>query len=42
MIQIDGSRGQVFIKLKQIAALQVILQATNGIQEYKHANEELS
>jgi len=41
MIQIEGPQRQVFIKLKQSAELQAILQATNGIQEYKHSNGEL-
>jgi hypothetical protein len=42
VIQIDGPRRQVFIKLKQSDELQAILQATNGIQVYKHSNGELS
>jgi hypothetical protein len=42
MTQIDDPRRQVFTKLKQSAALQAILQATNGIKEYKHANRELT
>ena len=42
MIQIDGPRRQVFIKLKQTDELHRILQATNGMQEYNHSNSEIS
>ena len=42
MIQIDGPRRQVFIKLKQTEELHRILQATNGMQEYNHSNSEIS
>jgi hypothetical protein len=42
MIQIDGPKRQVFIKLKQYIEVQKIIQATNGLQEYKHKNGELS
>jgi len=41
MIQIDGPRRQVFIKLKQTVDLHRILQATNGMQEYNHSNVEI-
>jgi hypothetical protein len=41
MIQIDGPKRQVFIKLKY-SEVQKIIQATNGLQEYKHTHGELS
>jgi hypothetical protein len=42
MLQIDGPRCQVFIKLKQCKKLNRIIQETNGSQEYKHSNGEIS
>jgi hypothetical protein len=42
MLQIDGPRRHIFIKLKQCNELHRITQASYGLQEYKHANEEIS
>jgi len=42
MIQIDGPRRQVFIKMKQCNELYKIIQETNGQKEYKHSNGEIS
>ena len=42
IIQIDGPKGQVCIKLVEIAYVQALLQSTNGQSEYKHANGEIS
>ena len=42
MLQIDGPRRQVFIKMKQCNELPRIIQETNGLQEYKHSNREIS
>jgi hypothetical protein len=42
MLQIDGPRRQVFIKMKQCNELHRITQETNGLKEYKHSNEEIS
>ena len=42
MLQIDGPRRQVFIKMKQCNELHRIIQETNGLQEYKHSNGEIS
>jgi len=41
MLQIDGPRSQVFIKMKQCKELHRIIQETNGLQEYKHSNGEI-
>jgi hypothetical protein len=40
MLQIDGPRRQVFIKMKQCNELHRIMQKTNGVKEYKHSNGE--
>jgi hypothetical protein len=42
MLQIDGPRRQVFIKMKQCNELHRIMQETNGLKEYKHSNGEIS
>jgi len=42
MLQIDGPRRQVFIKMKQCNELYKIIQETNGLKEYKHSNGEIS
>jgi hypothetical protein len=42
MLQIDGLRRQVFIKLKQCNELHRIREETNGWQEYKHSNGDIS
>jgi len=42
MLQIDGPRCQVFIKMKQYNELYKIIQETNGLNEYKHSNGEIS
>jgi hypothetical protein len=36
MLQIDGPRRQVFIKMKQCNKLHIIMQETNGLNKYKH------
>ena len=41
MILIDGLLRQVYIKFKEIADVQEILQSTNGQSEYKHANGKI-
>jgi hypothetical protein len=42
MIQIDGTRRQVFIKFTDFHFVQDILNATNGETAYKHATGEIS
>ena len=42
MIQIDGTRRQVFIKLIEIESVQALFQGTDGLAEYKHTNGEVS
>ena len=42
MIQIDGIKRQVFIKLIDNAYMQALLRETNGQAEYKHHNRVLS
>ena len=42
MIQIDGPKRQVFIKLKQNSEIIRIIQDSQGSLEYKHTNGELS
>jgi hypothetical protein len=42
MLQTDGPKRRVFIKLKQCIELNRILQETNGVQEFKHSNGEIS
>jgi len=42
MIQIDGIKRQVFIKLINNAYVQALLRETNGQAEYKHHNGVLS
>jgi hypothetical protein len=42
MIQIDGTRRQVFIKLIDIECVQALFQGTDGLAEYKHTNGEVS
>jgi hypothetical protein len=42
MIQIDGTRRQVFIKFTHSTLLHNVLTETNGQQEFKHDNGELS
>lgn len=42
MIQIDGTRRQVFIKFTESAFVTDILNTTNGIAEYIHITGEIS
>jgi hypothetical protein len=42
MIQIDGPRRHVFIKLANTERMQSVLQDTNGQIEFRHDNGELS
>ena len=42
MIQIDGIKRQVFIKLIDDAYIHALLRETNGQAEYKHHNGVLS
>jgi len=42
MIQIDGIKRQLFIKLIDNAYVQALLRETNGQAEYKHHSEVLS
>jgi hypothetical protein len=42
IIEIDGPKRQVFIKLNLYNAVQRMLQETKGLQEYKHSNGEIS
>ena len=42
MIQIDGSKRHVFIKLANTEPMQHVLQETNGQMEFRHDNGELS
>jgi len=42
MIQIDGTKRQVYIKLIDNAYVQAALRETNGQAEYKHHNGVLS
>ena len=42
MIQIDGIKRQVFIKMIDNAYVQALLMETNGQAEYKHHNGVLS
>jgi len=42
MIQIDGTRRQVYIKLIEIECVQALLQGTGGLAKYKHTNGEIS
>jgi hypothetical protein len=42
MIQIDGTRRQVFIKFTEFNFLQDILNTTSGENVYKHATGEIS
>jgi hypothetical protein len=42
MIQIDGPKRQVYIKLVEIAYVQALLQSTNGQSKYKHVDGEIS
>jgi len=42
MMQVDGARRQVYIKLIDIECLQALLQGTGGQAEYKHRNGEIS
>jgi hypothetical protein len=41
MLQIDGPKRQVFIKMKQCNELHR-MQETNGVKEYKHSSGEIS
>jgi hypothetical protein len=41
MVQIDGTRRQVFIKFTDHTYVQDILHATNGTTEYKHLTGEI-
>ena len=42
MIQIDGAKRQVHIKLIDIECVQTLLQGTFELAEYKHTNGEIS
>jgi hypothetical protein len=42
MLQIDGPRLQVLIKMKQCNELHRIIEETNGVKEYIHSNGEIS
>jgi hypothetical protein len=42
MIQIDGTKRQVYIKLIDKECVQALLRSTNGQAEYKHHTGELS
>jgi hypothetical protein len=42
MIQIDGTRRQVFIEFTDFKYVHDIVQTTNGISEYKHMTGEIS
>jgi hypothetical protein len=42
MIQIDGPRRRVYMKLVSAEKMQAILQDTGGQQEYNHVNGEIS
>ena len=42
MIQIDGTKRQVYIKMTDIEGVQDIKQGTCGQAEYKHTNGEIS
>jgi len=42
MIQIDGSRRQVFIKFVDLQYVQEVQRTTKGQSEYKHSNGEIS
>ena len=42
MIQIDGTRRQVYINFTDISYVKDIPQATNGTTVYKHASGEIS
>ena len=42
MIQIDGTKRQVYIKMADIEGQQDIIQGTDGQSEYKHTNGEIA
>jgi len=42
MVQIDGTRRQVYIKFTDFQYLQDLLHSTTGQSEYKHDNGEIS
>ena len=42
MVQIDGTRRQVYIKFTDFEYLQDLLHSTTGQSEYKHDNREIS
>jgi len=42
MIQIDGTKLQVYIKMTDIEGVQDTIQGTGGQAEYKHTNGETS
>ena len=42
MVQIDGTRRQVYVKFTDFQYLQDLLHSTTGQSEYKHDNGELS
>ena len=42
VIQIDGTKQQVYIKMTDIEGVQDIIQGTGGQAEYKHTNGEIS
>ena len=42
MLQIDGTRRQVYIKFADFQYLQDLLHSTTGQSEYKHGNGEIS
>jgi hypothetical protein len=42
MIQIDGTKREVYIKMTDIENVQDIIQGTGGQAEYKHTNGEIS
>ena len=42
MVQIDGTRRQVYIKFTDFQYLQNLLHSTTGHSEYKHDNGEIT
>jgi len=42
MIQINGTKRKVYIKMTDIEGVQDIIQGTGGQAEYKHTNGEIS
>ena len=42
MIQIDETKGHMFLKFVDDKYIQELLQSTDGRVEYRHANGEIS